>query len=400
MMSANTAPAATPVRRRLVICCDGTWNSPDKGAAATNVVRMARIIKSQSSTGIPQIVFYHSGVGTGNWFDRIGGGASGIGVSRAVREVYAFLVNNYIPPEGNESPGDEIFLFGFSRGAYTARAVAGLIGTIGILRPPDMGGFMEAWGWYRLPPDRRDITALDARFPTRLKDVPVRCVGVWDTVGALGVPANRFLPHWHPCADTYRFFDTKLGPHVQYAFQALAIDEKRAPFVPVPWNDAHPAEPDQVIRQTWFCGVHSDVGGGYPDHGAADIPFLWMAAQVNPLLDLDILAIPGESDTTQVYGGGTLHDSYTVSFRLAGALNRTIGPEVGQYVHRSVIDRLAKGGYAINPAFRYQTLPVWQPDSFEQSYAWSQAALPPKPPALPQRKRSCCDRLVSLLGGG
>src|SRR5262245_48072116 len=131
--------------RRLIVCCDGTWNRADwEGGTATNVVRIARAIvpmaagAAPGAPAIPQIVHYHPGVGTGNQVDRLLGGGLGLGLSQNVRDAYAFLVNNH-------APGDQIFLFGFSRGAYTARALGGLIGTIGLLRKQQMGGFQDAW---------------------------------------------------------------------------------------------------------------------------------------------------------------------------------------------------------------------------------------------------------------
>jgi uncharacterized protein (DUF2235 family) len=390
---------ATTGRRRLIVCCDGTWNSADKGGS-TNVVRMMRIIKSQSDDGIPQIVDYHPGVGTGNWFDRLGGGSSGVGVSRNIRNAYAFLVNNYHAVAAGQPYTDEIFIFGFSRGAFTARALNALVGTIGILAPTDMGSFMEAWDWYRLPKAQRDPAHLDKRFPDRIKDVPVRCVGVWDTVGSLGVPPNTLLPNWHPCARSYEFQNTELGAHVEYAFQGLAIDEKRRPFEPTLWSNAAPATPYQIIHQTWFCGVHSDVGGGYPENGTSAIPLLWMAGLVHELLDLDPMAIEKELDRSMPYGGAKLHNTFRGFMRLAGVYHRPVGPGFGQSVHSSVLARIAAGDYDVNPAFAFDTLPVWEPTSFEQQYAWSAAAPEPWLPALVGAPTGFCDSVARFLGGG
>ena len=137
--------------RRLVVCCDGTWNSADRGGAATNVVRMARTIKSVADDGTTQIVYYHPGVGTGNGLDRLIGGGTGVGLSRNVRDAYTFIVNNH-------RPTDEIFLFGFSRGAYTARSVAGLIGVIGLLPPRQMGELPRCLGLLQVAARRADAT--------------------------------------------------------------------------------------------------------------------------------------------------------------------------------------------------------------------------------------------------
>jgi hypothetical protein len=379
--------------RRLILCCDGTWNAADAGPSATNVVRMLRCIAPAAVDGRPQIVRYNSGVGTGNPLDRLLGGALGVGLGPAIRDLYAFLVNNYML-------GDEIFLFGFSRGAYTARSIAGLVGSIGLLHPCEMGRFMEAWGWNQLPRDQRDPGALDVCFPLRRRNVPIRCIGVWDTVGEMGVPRNRLLKGWSPCAQTYKFYDTTLGAHVQYAFQALAIDERRAPFEPVLWNTVQEPTPDQVIRQVWFAGVHADIGGGYAEHGPADISFLWMLAQVEPLLTLDLDALAHERDTTEEYGRGMLNESFHgLLYHWAGEKRRTVGPGASQYAHETALDRIGYRGYPTNPAFNLKALPVWPRDAFERRYAWSKTAPPPAQPHLPGSPKSACSKLVRWLEG-
>src|SRR5689334_11453401 len=239
------------MRRRLVVCCDGTWNKPDREGHTTNVVRLVRAVKQQTAGGIAQIVYYQPGVGTGNFIDRLAGGGTGIGLSANVRAAYSFIVDNYLD-------GDEIFLFGFSRGAYTARSVAGLIGHVGLLRKRDMCNFDEVWDYYRLPRVQRDRleSAFLAKFPDRVprEQVRIRCIGVWDTVGALGIPHSRF------CRSEFQFHDTNLSPRVDFAFQALAIDEQRAPFVPAIWKTT--PTPGQTVEQVWFAGVHSNIGGG------------------------------------------------------------------------------------------------------------------------------------------
>ena len=113
-----------PARRRLIVCCDGTWNTPDRYGHTTNVVRLVRSIRSFSTEGVSQILYYHPGVGTGNIVDHWVGGGTGVGLSENVRSAYAFFVDYY-------RDGDEIFLFGFSRGAYTARASPGCSATSG-----------------------------------------------------------------------------------------------------------------------------------------------------------------------------------------------------------------------------------------------------------------------------
>ena len=189
------------MKRRLVACCDGTWNNADRESHTTNVVRLARSIRPDTMEGISQIVFYHPGVGTGNFVDRWIGGCTGMGLSEHVRSVYAWFVDNY-------QDGDEIFLFGFSRGAYTARSVAGLIAHVGLLRKHHMENFEEVWDYYRQPEpvrQREEATFL-ANFPDRVprQQVTIRCIGVFDTVGSLGIPHSNFcqsefsVSRYHP----------------------------------------------------------------------------------------------------------------------------------------------------------------------------------------------------------
>jgi uncharacterized protein (DUF2235 family) len=382
--------------RRLVVCCDGTWNSADSGGAATNVLRLARIVRPVAADGTDQIVYYDNGVGTGGLIDKLGGGAVGVGLSRNVRQAYAFLVNNY-------RDGDEIFLFGFSRGAYTARAVGGLIGRIGLLRKRQMGAFAEAWDWNRRAPPERDAAraAFEARFDGRRTEVPVRCIGVWDTVGAMGIPAGRVLGKWQPCSSAFRFHNADLGARVQHAFHALALDERRPPFQPLPWNrPKSPAQP-QVLRQVWFRGVHSDVGGGYEAHGAADLAMLWMAEQLTKLLDLDPDGLAHELDGSESGPTSRIHDSHGGSWKLfGGTWRRPAAGDNGQYVHESALTWRGPVDGALNPEFDLAGLPVWTPTGLELSHATTRSARHLGARPLPLLQRGACDRVLDVLGGG
>jgi len=297
--------------RRLIVCCDGTWNWPES-KRETNVVRLVRAI-APDHNGIAQIVHYHQGVGTGNFVDRIAGGGAGVGLSASVKACYGFLVDNY-------KEHDEIFLFGFSRGAYVARALAGLIGAVGIMRKHEMDRFADVWSWYWQDKAKRVSKVLDSLAPDRFRNVEIECIGVWDTVGALGIPGSRF------CASAFAFHNTELGLHVRNAFQALAIDERRGNFQAAVWVPAKAAalQPDgvpQVLRQVWFPGVHSNVGGGYPEHGLSDTTFLWMLSQVENLLGLTERCIIRSLDdqASEAYPGGKLEDSRTLFWRLVWA---------------------------------------------------------------------------------
>lgn len=312
-------PPQGQLRRRLIICCDGTWNWPES-KRETNVVRMVRALLPQHN-GVAQIIHYHEGVGTGNFLDRLVGGGAGVGLSASVKACYGFLVDNY-------HPGDEIFLFGFSRGAFVVRSLAGMIGDVGMMRKDEMARFAEVWNWYCLGKEIRRPETLDALSPHRYRNVDIECIGVWDTVGALGIPGTRL------CAKTFEFHDTALGPHVRHAFQALAIDERRGNFQAAIWvpfdrtrrrrgaaagaMEPEHHGPEQVLRQMWFPGVHSNVGGGYEKHGMSDNTFLWMVSELQGLLGFDPNNIVGSLDKSPAerYPGGVLEDSRTLFWKL------------------------------------------------------------------------------------
>jgi uncharacterized protein (DUF2235 family) len=284
-------------RKRLVLCFDGTWSALTDPRELTNAVKLANLVAG-SDGDTPQIVYYNSGVGTGGPIDRLLGGAFGVGLKANVKRGLAFLTLNY-------QEGDEIYLFGFSRGAYAARALAGLLGIAGI--PRDIGTTEEHWnlyrevaklknkaGWYpkghpRRAPFDAEVNARREQLAhaTRYKggEVPIRCVGVWDTVGSYGIPAGfgfrglaRHLILW-----TRGFRDTKIGDSVQLGLHAIAVDEMRRPFEPTFWTkrvDRAPVE-GQKVEQVWFAGVHGNVGGGYKCTGLSDQALLWMISRVH-----------------------------------------------------------------------------------------------------------------------
>jgi uncharacterized protein (DUF2235 family) len=253
--------------KRIVVCCDGTWNRPDE-QSPTNVAKMALAVAADDDDGVQQLVLYHRGVGTGR-FDRVRGGGFGWGLSRNVRDCYRFVAGSY-------DPGDELYFFGFSRGAYTARSTVGLIRNAGILRREHLDRVDDAYGLYRDRGSTRRPTGIEATLFRRSfshDEIEVHFVGVWDTVGALGIPG---VPK-RLCGRLWTFHDTELSSKVKLAYQALAIDEKRRPFVPSLWY-RKPDDPG-VLEQRWFAGVHSDVGGGYKGCSLADITLLWMAGR-------------------------------------------------------------------------------------------------------------------------
>jgi uncharacterized protein (DUF2235 family) len=269
--------------KRLITCSDGTWNKPgntDRGKPViTNVEKMFQCIcdEDTSTPGLPisQVKFYDEGIGTGiTLTDRLLGGIAGSGIDKNIKDVYTFLVLNY-------EPGDEIYLFGFSRGAYTARSIGGLIRNCGILKPEYLHLVDKAYDLYR---DRNKYTSPDSdmmeafRKQFAREDItPIKFIGVWDTVGALGIP----LP-WYKLRNRnkYKFHDVTLSPCVENACHALAIDERRRLFLPTLWEKT---KHQQKIEQRWFAGVHSNVGGGYEDTGLSDIALSWLAAKANSI---------------------------------------------------------------------------------------------------------------------
>ena len=264
--------------KKIVICCDGTWNKPEvrpntKQYRPTNVLRIARALSNTDTTGRHQILYYDSGIGTdGGFGHRLIGGITGYGLTGRIIKAYRFVCHNYVE-------GDELFFFGFSRGAYTVRALAGMIGAVGLLHSQDLHNLPTAFGYYNTHPEKRKhlpfYEAFIASHHTR--EIRIKFLGVWDTVGALGVP----IPYLGPFTRKWvGFFNTELGSHIEYAYHALAIDERRGPFKPSLWSQCE-QHPDRLsctkdVCQVWFPGSHSDVGGGTRETALSNESLLWM----------------------------------------------------------------------------------------------------------------------------
>jgi len=265
-------------KRRLVVLFDGTWNKPESN---TNVERLRRLIAPCDAAGTGQLVQYIPGVGVAPGMVHLLGGAFGYGLSGNVKDGYRWLCRQW-------QPGDEIWLFGFSRGAYTARSLGGLIRKCGLLRR-DAGGVIaedaitEAYAFYRDTAIKPGDTAAVAWRAARSTETVIHFIGVWDTVGALGIPDTA---SWFPFARAhYQFHDTELSRIVKHAYQALALDEHRADFQPAKWT-RNPAtlasgesptakKAEQIeVEQRWFVGAHADVGGGNDHDGAGRVPDL------------------------------------------------------------------------------------------------------------------------------
>jgi len=273
--------------KRIILLLDGTWNDADVGSQDTNIVRLGWIIakslepssrfvdRSKPATAMARgetivaggtypgspfehIVLYERGVGTGP-FETVRGGAFGGGLDGNIRRAYKFLSYHY-------RPGDQVFIFGFSRGAYTARSLAGFIGAAGLLRQDRCTAELErtAWEYYRTPPNERlpgVWVELGYHVHDR-KEFRIDCVGVFDTVGALGVPLGVF---WRLNRRRYQFHNVELSSIASLNLHALAVDEHRHPFQAAVWRKHRYKTLASVTEQVWFPGAHADVGGSYVD---------------------------------------------------------------------------------------------------------------------------------------
>lgn len=313
--------------KTLIVCCDGTWNHPDQGGGPTNVVKMSRAVSPFGEGGRPQVVYYDEGVGTGHFMDRFLGGTVGLGLNRNVQQAYQFLVRNY-------EHGDKIVMFGFSRGAFTVRSLAGLIGKFGLLRKGDLDKLNILYELYRKGTDDE----LEANKIKVEAHPDIDFLGVWDTVGTLGIPVGAF--RWIG-KSWYDFHDVKLNAKVKHACHAMAVDERRGPFRPTRWKTFTPEKgsllaPDQTVWQVWFSGVHSNVGGGYPDRVLSDLAFLWMADQARPFLSFDEDYLQRKVERLRDGAWGFMEDSRKKHWKLFPQHTRVLGEDPTERVHRSV----------------------------------------------------------------
>jgi len=301
--------------KNIVICSDGTGN--EYGENNTNVVETYSILKRSSA----QIAFYDPGVGTGGWkymegkeqsedtLRSLSDKATGDGLQNNVNDAYAFLMETY-------EPGDKIFLFGFSRGAFTVRSLAGMLYKVGLL-PADNDNLIEyAAKLYNIEGNTDIARGFKETFS---QSCPVHFIGVWDTVSSLVMNAGK---RWH---------NSFLNPEVKSGYHAMAIDERRKDFPPCPWDESGLA-PGQTIEQVWFAGVHADVGGWYDERGLANMSLHWM-------LENAVARIPNHNDT--------LHKSLSGLWRIRGTHIRKITKE--SKVHGSVFERRRRSANKYHP---------------------------------------------------
>ena len=336
-------------KKRLIVCCDGSWQE-SASTYPTNVVKLSQFIRYVAEDQAPQIVFL-SGYGTtedNNFIKFLGNETFGFGLDRIIQDAYRFLCINY-----NAETQDEIYLFGFSRGAYAVRCLASLMDKCGLLKRSKVGEIPQAYQLYRDNTVRSDSAKAQAFREANAQKVhtekeylqyriPITMLGCWDTVGTLGIPD---LTPWFPLAkfyhQKYEFSDTKVSPIVQNAFHAVAIDEKRKNFPSTPMK-TNPKNPEQVIKEVLFVGDHRCLGGGTKIYqGLSDYPLQWMINQAKKL-GLDFNLQESECEDFQVKLDPTIKFDNNVKglSALGGEEWRSFNTKVVT-VHHSVVKRLS-----------------------------------------------------------
>ncbi|KAG8871736.1 hypothetical protein FRB97_008341 [Tulasnella sp. 331] len=359
--------------KRLIVCCDGTWQASDKGprTVPSNVTKFARALRTaelrQDSKKIQQVVYYQAGVATGTHLSFDYTGNLGIGLDANVISTYYFLSNNY-------HPGDEIFLFGFSRGAYTVRCVAALVSRFGIIEKRNMDRFPVIYDAYRLRKSEEDFDAafrgMEHLFPIRY-EAKITVIGCWDTVGAMGLPEFWWVEKLG-LNNSHKFRSVELSEswarfYIENAFHAIALDEHRSMFTPTLWHlpkRTSDGRPMPNLVQCWFPGVHINSGGGSTKNlltmlstecgfegnapavfnketdmeELADITFGWMVDKCRPFLSFNskylahivtrhetYLRARSHPDPAPGYAAGPVKDPYIpyIGYLIGGSTPRT-----------------------------------------------------------------------------
>lgn len=325
---------------------DGTWNEPSakrdpEESTDTNVRRFFESVRPASAGGDPQVAWYNKGVGT-EWMNKVRGGAFGMGLDDHICEGYSKLCELY-------QPGDRVYLIGFSRGAYTARSLVGFIRNAGLLRSANEKSVRDAYEFYREKDKGADSRLAKEFREQNSTEIQIHFVGVWDTVGALGIPL-RFFKGLN--ADKYGFHDTQLSRIVRNAFHALALDEHREPYAATLWGKRPVADLGQRLEQVWFAGAHADVGGGYAGQPLANPPLRWMQRRaIECGLAVDVLPDAPDAEARQREHLAPAHDSYSefmggafakISQRHYRMLGRK--EDGDQALHESLLTRLDEIG--------------------------------------------------------
>ena len=382
--------------KRIALFLDGTWNNVSDN---TNVWRL----KSLCTRSSEQLVYYSAGVGTQTG-ERLSGGMFGIGINEEVIDAYQWLVEHY-------EPGAQVFIFGFSRGAFTARSLAGFISKCGLLKPGSPVSMKQMFERYRKG-TAQSVLALGKVVESGLpledrwikeysRPIPIWFQGVWDTVGALGVPL--------PCVpnvsrEDFAFLETDLRINDTHAYHALAIDEHRKAFAPTLWvkstpkqGDTYPPRDLDHVEQRWFAGAHANVGGGYENDLLAQIPLQWLMnkAIAHGLEFKDNVVIDGDENTCPIRDSlaEMAHGIYEVLtlgkhyYRSIGAEPRDTGDAVESTINET-IDGTVFDRWRADETYRPPNLKEWaarrgvDPSALKQA-VWAKDATAIAPTASP-----------------
>ena len=357
-------------KRRIALFLDGTWNTYEDN---TNVWRLKLLCHSDAL----QLTYYSKGVGTA-FGEKVRGGALGYGIDQEVINAYEWLIENY-------ENGDQLFLFGFSRGAYTARSLSGLISKCGLLRRGSPLSVRELYDRYQKDSSVLTIRQLKSarekgndksctqqeRWMLKYCEVPaIWFIGVWDTVGSLGIPLGS-VPNMS--SKSYQYLETDLRINNTRAFHALAIDEHRNKFAPTFWTKApnNTRDPRSIeeVEQRWFVGCHSNVGGGYNGDLLAQRPLQWLKAKA----EQHGLKFRNGVDVDGDIYSAPIHDSYSdfllgayKYFPLSQRYYRPIGvspiadgPSKGNSTINETIDSSVFERWRQDPNYRPRNLKAW-----------------------------------------
>lgn len=324
--------------KNIVVMSDGTGQEGGTGND-TNVYKLFNMIEDRTER---QITFYDRGLGTG--WRKLTGTACGMGITKNILECYQFIFEHY-------SAGDQLYLFGFSRGATTVRSLSGFIHLFGILPKSRPELIKRAYKIYKMRDQAKRLELAAALVKQHHNHwCSIKFLGVWDTVAALGIPIKWLdviidqIPLFH-----HEFHNLRLSESVQNACQALAIDEERLTFHPMLWDEK--LLECQTMKQVWFCGMHTDVGGGYQEQELSDIPLVWLVAEAK---EHGLLIYPQHQVVRNPDIDGMMHDSR--GGKLAKLYRRRVRSWDSEQrgkptVHESVVIRKPNRGNTHSPRY-------------------------------------------------
>jgi hypothetical protein len=359
-----------------VACCDGTWNTAEQRRNGVPTPTNVRLVYNALNASDGQVARYFPGLGTrGSRYNRLMEGAIGRHIQIAAISVYEWLSESF-------AEGAEVVLFGFSRGAYTARIVAGMIGTYGLIRFSEDLSRIERTqvvstlylSYLQRTPVGKLLRSVDFHRGTGPDgDIPIAFIGLWDTVGALGLPSGpNALAGF---GSRYSFQDIRLSRNVRHARHALALDEMRSPFASTLWSED--IDRSQTLKQVWFPGAHGDVGGGYSERGLSNGALLWMVEEASTVVDIEWRE--GAFNDVVESPTDVLHDSCTGIYRQLSPTPRSVPvvSDSSQVVHQSAVLRQKRPPLTAAPYRETRVLRVGESHSVEVAaeVPWNETGL-------------------------